>query len=336
MPATTTPARPDAPDAAAQGVGPGGRAARGLPTPLLAVLAGLGLAALLAASLAVGVADLDLDLLRTSRLPRTLALVLSGSALAVSGLVMQLLTRNVFVEPSTAGTMEFATAGLLATMMLWPEAPVMARMLVGSVAALFGTWVFLRLLARIPLRDVLVVPLVGMMLGGVVSAASTFVAYRVDLVQSLGAWTTGDFSAVMSGRYELLWVAGVLAVVCAVVADRFTVAGMGEAFTTNLGLDHRRTMALGMTVVAVVSATVVCTVGQLPFLGLVVPNIVRRVAGDNARRTVPWVALLGAVLVLVCDLVSRLVIHPFEMPIGTVMGIGGAAVFLLMLLREKK
>ncbi len=309
---------------------------RGLPRQVTWLLASLGFAVLLAASLLVGVADFDRELLFISRLPRTMALVLSGSALAVSGLVMQLLTRNVFVEPSTAGTMEFATAGLLATMMLWPGAPVMVRMLAGSLAALVGAWIFLRLLARIPLRDVLVVPLVGMMLGGVVSAASTFVAYRADLVQGLGSWTTGDFSAVMSGRYELLWVAGLLTVVCAVVADRFTVAGLGEAFTTNLGLDHRRTMALGMTVVAVVSATVVCTVGQLPFLGLVVPNIVRRLVGDNARRTVPWVALLGAALVLVCDLVSRLVIHPFEMPIGTVMGVLGAAVFLVMLLREKK
>ena len=94
-------------------------------------------------------------------------------------------------------------------------------------------------------------------------------------------------------------------------------------------------MAIGMTVVAVTSATVVLTVGALPFLGLVVPNVVRAAIGDNARRSVPWVALLGAALVLACDLVARLVIHPFELPIATVLGIVGAVAFLILLSRRR-
>ncbi|SJN18803.1 Iron compound ABC transporter, permease protein [Luteococcus japonicus LSP_Lj1] len=295
-----------------------------------------GLVLLSAASLVVGVAELDTNVLLHSRVPRTLALVLAGSALAVSGQIMQLLTRNVFVEPSTAGTMEFATAGLLVSTLFFPGAPVVVKMCFGAVAALIGTAIFLRVLAAVPLKDMLVTPLVGMMLGGVVSAGVTFVAYRADLVQSLSSWTTGDFSAVLAGRYELLWIAGALTLLAALLADRFTVAGMGEAFTTNLGLDHRRTVMIGMGVVAVVSATVVVTVGALPFLGLVVPNIVRNTIGDNCRRAVPWVAVMGAGFVLACDLVSRLVIHPFEMPIGTVMGVVGALAFLVILLRGRR
>jgi len=131
-------------------------------------------------------------------------------------------------------------------------------------------------------------------------------------------------------------VAGLLTVLAGLLADRFTVAGMGEAFTTNLGIDHRRTVMVGMAVVAVVSATVVVTVGALPFLGLVVPNLVRATVGDNCRRAVPWVALLGAGFVLACDLAARLVVHPFEMPIGTVMGVVGALAFLVMLLRGRR
>lgn len=297
-------------------------------------------------SLFVGVADVspidvltgraDYELIAVSRIPRTLALVLAGAGLATSGLIMQLLTRNVFVEPSTAGTLDFATLGLLACALLWPEAPVFAKMLLGTGFALAGTAVFLRILTVVPLKDVLVVPLVGLMLGGVVGSFATFIAYRTDLIQSLNAWTTGDFSAVISGRFELLWIAGALVALAAVTADRFTVAGLGEAFTTNLGLDYRRTMAVGMTVVAVTSATIVITVGALPFLGLVVPNVVRAVIGDNARRSVPWVALLGAALVLVCDLVARTVIHPFELPIATVLGVVGAVVFLILLSRGRR
>ena len=303
------------------------------------------LAVLAAVSLFVGVADVslgdvltgraDYELIAVSRIPRTLALVLAGAALATSGLIMQLLTRNVFVEPSTAGTLDFATLGLLACALFWPDAPILVKMVLGTGFALMGTALFLRILKVVPLKDVLIVPLVGLMLGGVIGAFATFIAYRTDLIQSLNAWTTGDFSAVIAGRFELLWIAGALVVVAGIVADRFTVAGLGEAFTTNLGLDYRRTMASGMTVVAVTSATVVITVGALPFLGLVVPNVVRAAIGDNARRSVPWVALLGAALVLLCDLVARLVIHPFELPIATVLGIVGAVAFLILLSRRR-
>ncbi|WP_199849785.1 ABC transporter permease [Blastococcus sp. Marseille-P5729] len=325
----------------------GTRAPRAGRRSLYLGISALAILVLCGISMFVGVADLGfsdlfaeqtrghaLNLMMTSRLPRTAALVLAGSSLAVCGLIMQLLTRNVFVEPSTAGTMEFAGLGLVLVMLFWPGAPVWMRMLAGTALALAGTAIFLKILNAIPMRDILVVPLIGLMLGGVVAAAATFLAYRADLLQSLGAWTTGDFSAVLAGRYELLWVAGLATVVALVVADRFTVAGMGEAFTTNLGLNYRRTMALGLTVVSIVSAIIVVTVGMLPFLGLVVPNVVRLIVGDNARRAVPLVALGGAGLLLICDLIARVVVYPFELPIGTVMGVIGAAAFLYMLLRK--
>ncbi|MDN5570173.1 MAG: ABC transporter permease [Propionibacteriaceae bacterium] len=312
-----------------------------------ALVGGVPVLALLAAgSRFVGVADVrladvlggraDYELIALSRIPRTLSLVLAGAGLSVAGLIMQLLTRNVFVEPSTAGTLDFATLGLLLCALAWPGAPILAKMALGTAVALAGTGLFLRILKVVPLRDVLIVPLVGLMLGGVVGAFSTFIAYRTDLVQSLNSWTTGDFSAVIAGRYELLWITGALVVVAAIVADRFTVAGLGEAFTTNLGLNYRRTMALGMTVVAITSATIVLTVGALPFLGLIVPNVVRAIMGDNARRSVPWVALLGAGLVLACDLIARTVIAPFEMPIATILGIVGAVGFLALLWRGRR
>lgn len=308
-----------------------------------------GVVALLAViSLFVGVAEVSpsalldpatrdeaLKLLTVSRLPRTAALVLAGSALAVAGLIMQLLTRNPFVEPTTAGTMEFAGAGLLLTALLAPEAPVVVRMVVGAVCALAGTALFLRILQRIPLRDILVVPLVGLMLSGIVAAGTTFLAYRYDLIQSMTAWTTGDFSASIAGRYEMLWVTAALVLAALVVADRFTVAGMGEEVTTNLGLNHRRTLAVGMSLVAVISAAVIVTVGVLPFIGLVVPNLVMMLMGGSARRTIPWVATAGAALVLVCDLLARTVRAPYEVPIGTVLGVVGGIVFVVLLLKGR-
>lgn len=282
--------------------------------------------------------DTSADALRVllvSRIPRTLALILAGSSMAIAGLIMQMLVRNRFVEPSTAGTTESAGLGLLAVTLLAPDTPIFGKMLVAAAFALAGTALFLRILRQVPLRDVLLVPLIGIMLGGVISAVTTFFAYRFDLLQSLGAWMTGDFSGVLRGRYELLWIGFLFAIAAYLAADRFTVAGMGRDFTTNLGLNYRRVMALGLTIVSLVSAVVVVTVGMIPFLGLIVPNVVSLMIGDNMRRSVPWVATLGAVLVLSCDIIGRTVRAPYEIPIGTVVGVIGSALFLYLLLRKR-
>jgi iron complex transport system permease protein len=247
---------------------------------------------------------------------------------------MQMLVRNRFVEPSTIGTTESASLGLLAVTIWAPGLSMPGKIAVGSVAALLGTLLFLGVLRAVPVRSLVTVPLVGIMLGGVVGALAAYLAYRYDLMQTLSAWLTGDFSGVMEGRYELLWLVGAMALVVYLVADRFTVVGMGRDVATALGLGYRGVLALGLAVVAVSSSVVVVTVGALPFLGLVVPNVVSMLVGDNLRRSLPWVAVLGAALVLVCDVVGRLVIRPYEIPIGVVMGVVGAAVFLWLLLRK--
>lgn len=275
------------------------------------------------------------QVLLISRIPRTLALVLSGMSMAVAGSIMQMLARNRFVEPSTAGTVESASLGMLAVALIAPGLQPFGKMLVASAFALAGTALFLALLRRIPLRSALIVPLVGLVLGGVISAVTTFLAYRYEMLQALHAWTSGDFSAVLRGRYELLWISLGLTVLAYAAADRFTVAGMGEDFAANIGLNHRRMVNLGLIIVAMVTACVVVTAGIVPFLGLIVPNLVSLFMGDNMRRSLPWVALLGAVFVLACDIVGRLILYPYEIPIGTVVGVVGSVLFLIMLLRGR-
>jgi iron complex transport system permease protein len=272
----------------------------------------------------------------TSRVPRTLALMLAGCGMAVCGTIMQMLARNRFVEPSTTGTVEAAGLGMLTTLLLAPEMPVFGRMLVSALFALAGTSIFLAILRQVPLRSAVMVPLIGIMLGGVISAVTTFFAYRYDLTQSMGAWLSGDFSTILRGRYELLWIAGGLTLAAYIAADRFTVAGMGEEFATNLGLDYRRIMAAGLVIISMVSASVVVTAGVIPFLGLIVPNLVSMTRGDSLRRTLPFVAFGGAALVLACDIAGRLVIAPFEVPVGNVLGVVGGIFFLAILLRRRR
>ena len=143
-----------------------------------------------------------------SRVPRTVALLLAGSAMSVAGLIMQLLTQNRFVEPSLVGTTQSASLGLLVMMVLAPGASVMMKMVVASLFAMAGTVLFMFISRKIIFKSALMVPLVGIMLGAVISAICTFFAMYFDLLQSLGGWESGDFSGILQGRYELLWLVG--------------------------------------------------------------------------------------------------------------------------------
>ena len=303
-------------------------------------LAGVGVVAgLLFASLAVGQYDIlgnsdGWAMFQTTRVPRTVALVLAGAAMAMSGLIMQMLTQNRFVEPTTTGTTEWAGLGLLATMVFAPNASVLVRMIVAVAFAFVGTMVFFAFLRRVTLRSSLIVPIVGIMLGAVVSSVSTFWALQTQLLQSVGVWFAGSFTSVIAGQYEVLWI--VLFVVVAVFfyADRLTAAGLGEDVATNIGLNYNQIVLIGTSMVAIAAGVVTVVVGNLPFLGLIVPNIVSMVRGDDLRSNLPWVCLLGIGIVTVCDLLGRTVIAPFEMPVSVILGVVGAVVFIALIVRQ--
>ncbi|WP_238945161.1 ABC transporter permease [Allofranklinella schreckenbergeri] len=270
-----------------------------------------------------------------SRVPRTLALVLAGASIAVAGMLMQMIARNRFVEPATVGTVGAASLGMLIVALLAPSLAPVGKMLVAATFALAATGLFMLMLRRLPLRNALIVPLVGLVFAGVVEAVTSFLAYRFDMLQAIRAWTVGDFSTVLQGRYELLWISLALTVAAFFAAERFTVIGMGEAVATSLGVHYGRWMALGLLIVATVTAAVVVTVGVIPFLGLIVPNLVSLWMGDRMRRSVLWVALCGSALMLACDIIGRLLIRPFEIPIGTIMGVLGSLLFLALLWRKR-
>lgn len=297
-------------------------------------------------SLTIGVYDLNLRslfsleglsdnlVMLASRIPRTVAIILVGMSMGVAGMLMQLLARNRFVAPSTAGTTEAASLGILVITMLAPNSSVLIKIGVAALFALAGTGLLLLILRRVPLRSPLVVPLLGLMLGGVIAALTTFIAYRYNFLQSLASWTTGDFSRVLRGRYELLWISGGLTLLAYILADRFTVAGMGETFTRNLGVNYGRVVAVGLTIVSLITAVNIVNVGSVPFIGLVVPNVVSMLFGDNVRRAIPYLAVFGAGFVLVCDILGRLIRYPYEIPIGTMVGFIGGILFLVLLFRR--
>lgn len=301
----------------------------------------LTLTALVVVSLFVGVIDMSprdiltsseaRELVMLSRFPRTIAVVITGSALAICGMIMQMLVRNRFVEPMTTGTGQGAALGILLVTLFIPNATIFVKMICASITALAVSIGFLAIVRRLPATQPLLVPLVGIIYGGLIGAGVTFVAYQGDMLQYIDIWMNGEFAGVIQGRYELLWIAALFGVILYLAADQFSIVGLGQSASINLGLNYKQVVMFGLIAISIVTALTVVTVGMIPFVGLVVPNIISRLRGDNLRNTLPIIALMGAILVLGSDILGRILRFPFEIPVGTIFGVVGVCIFLWLL-----
>lgn len=274
--------------------------------------------------------------LMVSRVPRLLSILIAGMSMSICGLIMQQLSRNKFVSPTTAGTLDSARLGILVSMVLFTSANPFEKMLVSFAFALLGTFAFMKILEKVKFKDAIFIPLIGLMFGNIVSSMSTFIAYRYDLIQNISSWMQGDFSMIMTGNYELMFVSIPILIIAFFYANKFTIAGMGEDFSKNLGLNYRQVVNLGLIIVALVTASVVLAVGMIPFLGLIIPNIVTIYQGDHLKKSLLHTALLGAIFVLICDIIGRVIIYPYEIPISLTVGVIGSGLFIYLLFRRKK
>ena len=309
-----------------------------VPTIILLILAVF--------SLFVGVADITvadiinwdvekISLISISRIPRTAALILAGVGMSVSGVIMQQMTQNKFVSPTTAGTLEAAKMGLLIFFIFTSAAGMALKLLSAFLFTFLASIVFLAIVRKIKHRNVIFVPLVGLMFGGIIGSISTFLAVRLNIVQDSNAWMMGDFSGILQGRYELIYLSLPAIVITYLYANKFTVIGMGEEFSKNLGLNYNSIMNIGLFCVSLTVSSVVITAGAIPFLGLIIPNVVSLIFGDNLKKTLPLVALTGAIFLLICDVFGRIIIYPYEVPIGVTVSIFGAIIFLFLLWKRR-
>lgn len=296
-------------------------------------------------SLFIGVNDITLmdivsynkekvDIFFISRVPRLVSILLAGLGMSICGLIMQQVSRNKFVSPTTGATIDSAQLGLVFAMLIIPSTGLAGKMIASFAFALAGTFIFMKILKSLKFKNAVFVPLIGIMFGNIIGSATTFIAYKYNLMQDITAWMQGNFSMIIKGNYEMLYITIPCIIMAYIYANKFTIAGMGEDFATNLGLNYNKVVNLGLMIVAIVTVCVVITAGSIPFIGLIVPNIVSMYKGDNLKDIIWHTGLFGAIFVLVCDIFSRTVIYPYEIPIGLTVGAIGSIIFLFMILRR--
>src|SRR5574344_297747 len=266
-----------------------------------------------------------------TRIPRTLSLMLTGVAMSMSGIVMQLITQHKLVEPTTTGTIEWAGLGLILAYIMVPSATLLLRTTFAILAAFIGSMIFFLLLRNIRLKSSLLVPVLGIMMGAVVSAVSTFVALEFNMTQSLELWFAGSFAPMQKGRYEYLYFIIVITIAIYIYADRLTLAGLGEDVATNLGLNYKKIILVANILVSIATGLVASVVGNVPFLGILIPNLVSMYKGDNLRENLPHICLSAMAVIMLADIVGRTIIAPFEVPVSLILGSVGAIGFLIIM-----
>jgi len=310
---------------------------------ILIVLFGL----LVCLSLFVGVLDVSVidiiegnpdtwNILWVSRIPRTLAIILTASSLSIAGLIMQAISRNKFISPSTAGTTNAAILGVLLGYLIMGDQSLIIRSIFAFIFALISTFIFMLMLRKIKFKNVIYVPLIGMMYGAMISSIATFIAHRYQALQFLNTIGIGGFSNKAVGSYELLYLVVPGMIVAWIYATRFSIVGMGEDFAKNLGVRYGFVISVGLMIIAIVSSITFVMVGTLPFVGLIVPNLVSYYYGDHVKKTVIDIALFGSAFVLLNDIISRLIVFPYEVSISFTMGVTGALIFLIIIFRRMK
>ncbi len=278
----------------------------------------------------------DVFLITISRLPRLLAIIITGASLSICGLLMQTITNNKFVSPSTVGTMEWCKLGILVSILFFGGEHKLIKILVAFIIALIGNFLFMSILKTIKFKNSLVVPLIGIMLGSVVSSITSFVAYKYELIQNISSWLQGNFSTVIKGNYEILYIGIPMLAFTYIFANKFTIASMGEDFAINLGVNYQKIVTIGLVIISFVSSLVVVTIGSISFVGLVIPNIVSMTKGDSIKNTIFDIAILGAIFVLLCDILGRVIIYPYEINVSTIISVVGSIIFLFILFKKQK
>ncbi|ENE4022783.1 ABC transporter permease [Campylobacter coli] len=277
----------------------------------------------------------QLEIILLTRIPKLIAILLTGMSLSICGLIMQQLTQNKFVSPTTAGTMDCAKFGILISLIFFTGASFFTQAIIASIFALLGSFIFIQILRKIKLKDVIFVPLIGLMFGGIISAITTFFAYALNYIQNIQGWLQGSMANVMQGNYELLYISLPLFILAYFLAHKITIAGMGEDLALNLGVSYNTILFLGLIIVSIITSVVIVSIGVIPFLGLIIPNLVAIYRGDNLKKNLIYIALCGALFLLICDIISRLVIFPFEMPLSITTGVLGSLIFIFLLLKRK-
>ena len=273
------------------------------------------------------------------RLPRALVAICAGAMLALAGAILQSLTGNPLAEPdltgASAGGVLFAVLWLSRQLVGWSTAPPSAEVALIALLGAMASGGLVYALSWQRRTSAVRLVLTGVLVATIMRALTSLVLLRnQNAIGGIVLWIIGSLNGRTWTHWDAIWpwalVGLPLGLVCAGAANGLQ---LGDDIAAGLGMRVERVRALLLFVAVLLTAGAVSVVGALAFLGLIAPHLARRIAGDDARRVFPLSAVMGAILLLVADIVSRSVAQPNELPVGALMSLLGAPFLMFLLWR---
>ncbi|MGW7989420.1 FecCD family ABC transporter permease [Staphylococcus xylosus] len=266
------------------------------------------------------------------RIPRDIGAILVGVALGTSGAVIQGVTKNGLADPSLIGLNSGASFMLALTFAFYPTAPFLVMMFAGFIGALMGGFIVLMIgRSRSDGFNPMRIILAGAAVSALLTALSQGVALLFRLNQSLTFWSAGGVSGTTWN--QLIWVAPFIIIALVIIismSKQLTILNLGETLAKGLGQNVAFTRAISLILSMVLAGIAVAMVGQIAFVGLMVPHIVRYLVGTDYARVIPLTAVVGGLLLLVADTVARML---GEAPVGAIISFIGVPYFLYLVKR---
>ncbi|MGG3467611.1 iron ABC transporter permease [Neobacillus pocheonensis] len=278
------------------------------------------------------------QIIQEIRMPRAISAVLVGALLAVSGAVMQGLTRNPLASPSIMGVTDGAAFALVITLAFFPAATILSLTFSSLVGAGLGVILVFTIGAfskggLTPVK----LALAGVAVGSMLNAISNAIALHFQVAKDMSFWYAGGLTSTNWGSVKILLIAGGLGLLLAMFISRsITILSLGEEVSKGLGQNTLLVKSLGVIVVLVLTGAAVSIAGAIGFIGLVIPHITRFIIGSDYRWIIPISAVLGGLLLVLADIAARMVNAPFETPVGAITAIIGVPFFLYLARRERR
>ena len=267
------------------------------------------------------------------KFPRILGAMMVGALVSVGGAVMQGITRNYLASPDVVGVDNGAGLGLSIAMALTGGATsYMSNIAFSMVGATLSTLIIFYISSKIKGNESgIKLLLAGNAIGMLFSGMSTSINIWSGFGQNINTWNNSGLLGIKWTAIFILLLGVVGVIIAFIISQKITVLGMGDEMAISLGEDVKRIKFLGVVSVVLISTATVCTVGNISFVGLVIPNMVKMAVGEDYRKVIPLSALFGSLLLSVADVISRMVNYPAETPLGTITSIIGIPIFLYLI-----
>ncbi len=287
--------------------------------------------------------DVNITIVRDVRIPRAIAAALVGGFLGVSGAIMQGVTRNPIADPSIMGITQGATFTIAIALVLQK---VMPSIIIGSFgliifaflgASISGILVYF-ISSRVNKKiDPVKLALAGTALGTLLISLATGIAMYFNLSKELSFWISGGLVSAKWEGVQLLFIVGVIGVAAAIImAPKITILSLGEEVAIGLGQKTNLIRGLSIFIVIVLTGASVSIAGNIVFVGLIVPQIVKGIVGSDYKYIIPGSLILGGVLLVYSDIIARMINPPYETPIGSLTALIGVPIFIYLVRKEKK